>query len=145
MRLRPPIVGACLIAISIILHFIFPIKKIILFPYILFGIVGVVFGVWFALLGKGTFEKYGTSVRFRKPTKLVMSGPYRFTRNPIYLGYVIILLGIAVLLGSVIAFISPLLFFVITNFIIIPFEERWLEKIFKKGYEKYKGRVRRWI
>ena len=145
MRLRPPIVALCLIVISLILHFIFPIKKIIFFPYSLLGIVGIILGLWLVLLGKGAFQRHGTSLRFEKPTKLVMSGPYRFTRNPMYLGYIIVLLGIAVLFGSLIAFISPIGFFLIMNFIIIPFEEKWLEKIFGKRYEEYKRRVRRWI
>ena len=145
MRLRPPIIGLFLIILSMILHFWVPIKKIIVFPYSLLGIVGIVLGLGIVLWGKETFQRLGTSVRFEKPKKLVMSGPYRSTRNPIYLGYIIILLGISVLLGSIIAFVSPVTFFLIMNFIVIPFEEEWLKRIFGKKYEKYKKQVRRWV
>jgi len=143
--LRPPLVAFSLILISVILHFIFPIKIIIALPYTLFGIFGIIFGLGLALWGKKTFEKLKTSVRFGKPTKLVTSGPYTFTRNPMYLGFVIFLLGISVLLGSIIAFIAPLMFFIIMNFGFISFEEKWMEKIFGKKYREYKKRVRRWI
>jgi len=142
---RPPIVAFSLIAISVILDFVFPIKQIILFPYTLFGLNGIILGLGLALWGKKTFEKLETSVRFGKPTKLVTSGPYTFTRNPMYLGFVIFLLGIAVLLGSIIAFISPVGFFLVMNFVFIPFEEKWVGKIFGKKYIEYKKRVRRWI
>jgi len=79
------------------------------------------------------------------PNKLVTSGPFRFSRNPNYLGMALLLFGIAILLGNLSAFISPMLFVVLIDIFVIPVEEKNLEKKFGKKYLDYKNRVRRWF
>jgi len=144
--LRPPVLALLIIIISATLHFSFPVRQLIYFPYNLLGITGIVVGIWLAAWGKETFQKLDTPVKpGEKPKNLVTSGPFKFTRNPMYFGFVISLLGIAILFGSLIAFISPVIFFLIIRFAFIPFEERLVRKTFGKKYLDYKKRVRRWI
>jgi protein-S-isoprenylcysteine O-methyltransferase Ste14 len=79
------------------------------------------------------------------PSSLVTQCPYNYSRNPIYLGLLLIALGTATILSSLSAFIAPIIFFLVVNTIIIPFEENRLQKNFGIEYERYKGSVRRWL
>ena len=74
-----------------------------------------------------------------------MTGPFRFTRNPMYLGITIMLLGIAVAVGSPAMLIAPMGFFAIMSLVFIPYEEGRLREFFPKDYLDYTQRVRRWL
>lgn len=76
---------------------------------------------------------------------LVTSGPFRFSRNPMYLGLLVIGLGAALTAGTWLMWIVPVLLFVLDNFVIIPFEERSMERAFGDAYGAYQASVRRWI
>jgi protein-S-isoprenylcysteine O-methyltransferase Ste14 len=76
---------------------------------------------------------------------LMTGGPFGFSRNPMYLGMLIWLVGLAILLGSLIAFLFPILLFLLANFLLIPTEERRMEHQFGKQYVAYRQRVRRWL
>lgn len=92
------------------------------------------------------FKAEATEIHtFRAPKKLVTTGLFRFSRNPVYLGFFIALLGWAMVLGNAAAFDGALLFFVAAHFWYIPFEENALEMAFGKDYLSYKGKVRRWL
>ena len=110
------------------------------------GLLIVGFGVYSAFLSvrllisnNTTFEAGGN------PSSLVTRRPYSYSRNPIYLGFLLIALGTATILSSLSAFIAPMIFFLVVNTIIIPFEENRLQKNFGIEYEKYKASVRRWL
>jgi protein-S-isoprenylcysteine O-methyltransferase Ste14 len=92
------------------------------------------------------FTKAGTPVvPFTRSTALVTNGFYRFTRNPMYLGLVLILIGIALLMGTASPWL-PIPFFIwILHANFIRGEERFLEELFGQEYRAYKGRVRRWL
>jgi len=79
------------------------------------------------------------------PTTLITSGLFKYSRNPIYLLDVAAALGAAITLGSITAFVAPLICFLVLNFMIIPFEEKNLHERFGKTYEDYRKSVRRWI
>jgi protein-S-isoprenylcysteine O-methyltransferase Ste14 len=105
-------------------------------------------GLAFDLVSVAAFLKARTTVTPLAPEKassLVTGGLYRFTRNPMYLGMLLILAGIAILLGSP-ANMAILAIFVtyITIFQIKP-EEAMLERIFGDTYRLYQRRVRRWL
>ncbi len=135
-----------LIVLNIILHYLIPIKQIIVFPYNLIGIIFFILG-WIPNIWLGIhFRKIETSIPvYKKPQKLVISGFFRISRNPVYLGMSIALLGEAIFLGSLITFIIPILFFILINKFNIRYEEESLEKQFGKKYMEYKNKVRRWI
>jgi protein-S-isoprenylcysteine O-methyltransferase Ste14 len=92
------------------------------------------------------FKKRNTSVKPHElPNSLEVSGPFRISRHPMYLGMAAILVGLAVLLGSLITFAVPVLFILVMELLFIPMEDRNLEQAFGAEYQAYKKRVRRWI
>jgi len=105
-------------------------------------------GLFISALGVLSFRKAKTTVNPLKPetsTALVSSGLYRWTRNPMYLGFLTVLLGLGVFLANPLAFaaIPPFVLYM-NRFQICP-EERALEARFGADFASYKGRVRRWI
>jgi protein-S-isoprenylcysteine O-methyltransferase Ste14 len=76
---------------------------------------------------------------------LVTSGPFRFSRNPMYLGLIVIGVGAALLAGTWLMWLVPVVLFVLDNFVIIPYEERSVERALGDAYRAYKARVRRWL
>jgi len=101
-----------------------------------------------ALAGDREFKRARTTINPFKPensTALVTSGIYRFTRNPMYVGLTLVLLGWAAFLGSAWALLGPLIFVLyISRFQIGP-EERVLSAKFGAAYTEYTARVRRWL
>jgi protein-S-isoprenylcysteine O-methyltransferase Ste14 len=77
--------------------------------------------------------------------KLVTDGPFRFTRNPMYFGLVIVTLGVAVWIGAWPMFLAPVAVFATTNWVHIPFEEAKMRRQFPAEFDDYARRVRRWI
>jgi len=135
----------CLVC-EIGLHFAFPMAKIMAFPYSLLGIPLIIFGAGLNVWADSLFKKHRTTVKpDESPTALVTSGPFRLSRHPMYLGMLAILLGVAILLGSVVTFVFPILFAILMEAIFIPLEERNLEEIFAERYVEYRKKVRRWI
>jgi protein-S-isoprenylcysteine O-methyltransferase Ste14 len=76
---------------------------------------------------------------------LVVRGPYRFTRNPMYLGLIVVALGMAILVGSWPMFAAPVAVFLTAQFAHIPFEEAKMRRQFGTAYDAYVARVRRWL
>lgn len=145
-KMMPPTYFYILIVLSILLHFIFPIKQIISYPYTLIGILMIILGSVLNICAWQLFMKNKTTQNpFKNPNKFVRKGIYRITRNPMYLGMTFILLGISIILGSLIAFLSPILFFIIMQKLFIPLEEKNMKEKFGKKYSEYKKQVRRWI
>ncbi|MFA6489371.1 MAG: isoprenylcysteine carboxylmethyltransferase family protein [Candidatus Micrarchaeia archaeon] len=135
-----------LLILPMLLNFAFPAPAIVYAPYTYFGIIPIGFGIAIALWSRSLFVKSRTTLSpHETPTSLLTSGPFRISRNPIYLGMAAMLLGSAVLLGTPVAFASPALFVIIIETLLIPGEERKMEKIFGDRYRKYKGSVRQWI
>jgi protein-S-isoprenylcysteine O-methyltransferase Ste14 len=93
------------------------------------------------------FRHESTEINPLSPTnrKLVARGPYRFTRNPMYLGLVILSSGIAVWVGSWPLFLAPIAVFATANWVHIPFEEAKMRRQFGEEYDSYLRRVRRWL
>jgi protein-S-isoprenylcysteine O-methyltransferase Ste14 len=137
--------GASII-IAVFLRYFFPVTILIPFPYNLLGLLIVGLGVYLAFQSVRLLISYNTTFKPRgNPSSLVTKYLYSPSRNPIYLGDLLIALGSATILSSLSAFIAPLIFFLVVNTIIIPFEENRLQKNFGSEYERYKKSVRRWL
>jgi protein-S-isoprenylcysteine O-methyltransferase Ste14 len=137
--------GASII-IAVVLHYFFPVTTIIPFPYNLLGLLIVGSGVYLAFQSVRLLISHNTTFEASgNPSSLVTRRPYSYSRNPIYLGFLLIALGTATILSSLSAFIAPIIFFLVVNGIVIPFEENKLQKNFGIEYEKYKTSVRRWL
>ncbi|HSK99066.1 MAG TPA: isoprenylcysteine carboxylmethyltransferase family protein [Rubrobacteraceae bacterium] len=106
----------------------------------------IVVGVGIGALGFREMRRAGTNVDPREPTTaIVTEGPYRFTRNPLYLGMTLIYSGIAVRANAFPAvLLLPAVLFVMQRGV-IEREERYLERKFGDEYLRYKTRVRRWL
>lgn len=104
--------------------------------------VGAALFVWTIQL----FKKQKTTLHPRgKPASLITTGPYRISRNPIYLGFLLISAGTAVLFANVLAFVGPVIFLFFINTLVIPFEEGMLTNVFGTSYETYSRKIRRWL
>ncbi len=104
---------------------------------------GLALSVWAALL----FRAEGTELTPTSASnkKLVVRGPFRWTRNPMYLSIVIFTLGLALAIGSLPMFAVPLLVFATASLVHIPFEEAKMRRQFGAAFDDYVARVRRWI
>ena len=107
--------------------------------FLLAGVFLVFFSFRFMRKMETTFIPDGT------PKKLISSGPFKISRNPIYLGMLLILFGIAFLMSSLSAVIIAIVFGLIINFTWIAHEEKKLKELFSEDWENYSRQVRRWI
>jgi protein-S-isoprenylcysteine O-methyltransferase Ste14 len=98
------------------------------------------------LIADGKFHEVETTVKpFEKSSTLVTGGVFRISRNPMYLGFVLILLGIAILLGSLSPYLIVILFWIAMEKVFIETEEKMLESKFGSRWTEYKTSVRRWL
>jgi len=117
------------------------------------SVAGQVIGAGFILIGLvllviagGSFRKAGTDmIPFKMVSALVTTGVYRFTRNPMYLGMALVLLGCAVTVGASSALIVPPVFMVIIEMRFIRPEEGMLRDLFPEEFPAYCQQVRRWL
>ncbi len=104
--------------------------------------VGAAIALWciltFAILG------HGTPAPFDPPRRLVVRGPYRFVRNPMYLGAGQVLAGAALCYHSLPLLGYAVLFIVVTHFFVVIYEEPTLRQTFGNDYQAYRRRVGRW-
>lgn len=110
------------------------------------GLVVIIFGLVMSIQAEGQFRKHETTVNhLGKSVKLVTDGWYRYSRNPMYLSLLVLLVGAWLSLGSLSTlFIIPI-FVILTEQLFIKQEERRLLSIFGREYESYRQRTRRWI
>jgi len=145
-KIMPPTFFYIYIMLAVALHFVVPIKQLIVGPYRLLGVIPILFGLWLNLWADQLFKKLKTTVKpFEKSTTFIDEGPFRFTRNPMYVGMTAALVGVAIILGSVLVFLIPILFAVHMHRAYIVHEETALAEIFGRGFTDYCGRVRRWL
>jgi protein-S-isoprenylcysteine O-methyltransferase Ste14 len=99
-------------------------------------IAGIIFAVWPVLVARDN--------DLEQPTSLLTSGPYAFSRNPMYLGWAVFAVGQAILVNSLWLAIAALAASLYLQFVTIPQEEETLQREFGTDYEAYRRRVRRW-
>ena len=143
--LRPPIIFLAAILLGVALNYAWPLP-FVPSPLRLLGALLVLCAVLLFGLSLREFRAAGTSVRgSQRSTTIVRTGPYRFSRNPIYVSFVLLLMGLAVGLDNlwlVLTLIPAIAFIAV---VVIPREERFLEQNFPEQYSSYKAAVRRWL
>jgi protein-S-isoprenylcysteine O-methyltransferase Ste14 len=145
-RLLPPHFLLMAILAMVALHLGLPGRILLARPWTFVGLLPFALGGALTVRAARLFDREKTPVRpFERSTRLVLDGPYRFTRNPMYLGMVVGLLGVGVLLGSLTPFVLPILFALFLQARFIVPEEAMLERLFGADYVAFKGRVRRWL
>lgn len=142
----PPVFFLLALLAAIALDKYLPLLEVIYLPWNYAGMLFVAVGLAIAIVSAGAFARAGTPIRpFQDTTTLVTHGCYRFTRNPMYLGMFLVLLGVVVSLGSITPFIVLPFFVTVIQLRFIVHEEALLEKQFGEKYLDFKKRVRRWI
>ena len=143
---RPPLVYLGSIVLGVILHLIRPIALLPRGASPLFGAVLALLAIGLFVFSVRTFRAAGTPVPGNRPTTtIVRTGPYRFSRNPIYLAFSLLQLGIALWVNSLWLVVTLLAAVAVMSFVVIPREERYLEARFPSEYSSYKASVRRWF
>jgi protein-S-isoprenylcysteine O-methyltransferase Ste14 len=116
-------------------------------PFVPLGVVLMTAGVALPLWAGALFWRGGATFipQATDHNRLVVDGPYRFTRNPMYLGLTLVTLGIAVSNGAWPMLLSPIAVAVAFNLVHIPYEEAAMRRAFGAEFDDYARRVRRWI
>jgi len=113
--------------------------------FVLFGFLLLV-ALGFFVSGVGQLTKHHEHPSPYKPTEAIVAGGiYRFTRNPIYVGFILIVVAIAVVANSVWLLLASIALFLVLHFGVVKPEERYLSAKFGDTYDDYRRRVRRWI
>lgn len=142
----PPVILLLFFLLQLGLHRWLPVQQLMKAPVSYLGVVLIVLGLAVIAAPARAFSRADTTIiPFRESSELVTSGVYRYTRNPMYVGMLAILLGVAVLCGSVTPFIAPVLFIPVLNVRVIQHEEQMLEERFGDVYRDYMQSVRRWL
>ena len=145
--IRPPIAWAVAVLVGLGLNWLMPL------PFIpaavpAGGLGAMVFALALALVAWAivTMTRAGSNVPTSLPTTtIVNTGPYRFTRNPIYLGMVLGLIGLAIALNSLWLLLMLVPFALVIRYGVVTREEVYLERKFGDVYRGYRSRVRRWL
>ena len=153
LRKSPPLLAFIYLVLAFQVHIRLPEPVIVPDPLNLYlFLILTAAGLGIMLVAVKLFEGHRTTHKFEEvpteistPTTLVMDGVYRFSRNPMYVGMVSILAGIASWFATPWVFLAPLAFFLTVQLFFVPREERLLAALFGSDYESYKSRVRRWF
>lgn len=146
MRVSPPIVALGLVAAAGILHVLLDPRRLVPPPWNELGLILLPAGAALILWPIVMFRRAHTShLPEQEPRTLVLGGPYRFTRNPMYLGLTTILTGFAIVVGTWPLFLAPPAFAFIMDRTQIPREEARLEGAFGAEFERFRRSVRRWL
>ena len=142
MRIFPPAIHLVAIAIGFLLQWVVPIRiSGMLVPGVLVLAIAVGLSVWAVIL----MARAGTTPNPTRPTTaLLIRGPYRFTRNPMYLAWELIVVGVGMAANAPWVIVMAVPAALLTRRLVIDKEERYLESKFGTEYLNYKSRVRRW-
>lgn len=145
-KVFPPTYLLISIIVMAALHFLFPVMNIIPLPWSLLGIVPLAGGIALNLAADNALHKAQTTVKpFEESAALVTTDVYRISRHPMYLGFALVLIGVAVILGSLTPCLVIPIFVILINEVFVKVEERMIEERFGQTWLEYKGKVRRWI
>jgi protein-S-isoprenylcysteine O-methyltransferase Ste14 len=142
----PPLLFGGALILGLVLHGLWPIQPASPIFARPLGALLLVLSAALGISGERTMRRAGTNVRPDQPTlALVIQGPFRFTRNPLYIAATGMYLGVALLVDALwpLLLLIPLL--VVLRWGIVAREERYLEAKFGDPYRAYKARVRRWL
>ncbi len=146
VRLPPPLIYIAIFGIGLLLQHLAPLPFLPPLParvvaVALLGCYALLFG-WSYRLFRRT---HNSLVTIRQAAELVVSGPYRFTRNPMYLSLVCLYGALACWFGVTWALLLVPILVLVVQHVVIAREESYLERRFGEAYRQYRARVRRWI
>ena len=144
LKLPPPIIALILAFLTYGISQLVPFAMEIISP--LLGAVLLSSGLVLTGLAMVEFNASKTThLPTETPSQMVRSGPYQWTRNPMYLGLCTCLAGAAFFVGAIPLFLAPVVFFIIIDKVFIPYEEAKLSSLFGYVYQEYTNTVKRWL
>lgn len=142
----PPALFLGALVVQALVHLVAPAAQLIPSWWRLVGVAPIVGGFALAVAAEGRFKIVRTAVNpFSQPSTLVTTGPFAYSRNPMYAGMLLILVGVAAALGSLTPFLVVPVFGWVLTARFIRMEESKLERVFGDAYQDYRGQVRRWL
>jgi len=145
MKIHPPLLAGALVLVTLSLHFMLPEERTVGWEQFI-GLLFVAVGAGLSSFAAAIFQARETTRKpWGEPTAFVALPPYTWTRNPMYLGLVTTLFGLAIFFGSIVMLLAPAVFFAVIDRMVIPREEETMERLFGQEYRDYTYRVRRWI
>jgi protein-S-isoprenylcysteine O-methyltransferase Ste14 len=145
--IRPPIALALAVAAGLAGGWLYPLPFVpASIPAVSVGVAVFAIALAMAAWAIGTMRSAGTRFETHQPTaRIVSAGPYRFTRNPIYVGMFLALIGLAIGFDSLWLLAALVPFYLVIRHGVVAREEAYLERKFGSAYLDYKARVRRWL
>ena len=146
VKIAPPVLLFIHLLAAFLLHWVLPLP--LPFPRFLvwIGYALVIIGLMLPVSAANQFMQAHTTLDPHGSVKeVVTSGPYKLSRNPIYLGFVCLLIGFTFIFKTCWGLILSPLFLVLLNMLVVKHEEVYLEKKFGDRYTSYKAHVRRWL
>ncbi|MEP3276344.1 MAG: isoprenylcysteine carboxylmethyltransferase family protein [Stappiaceae bacterium] len=145
-RVPPPLLVLLGLICMAANHYFFSFPKLVLPPYNTSGLVMFVAGILAGALGVRKFRSVKTNINpLRKPDLLVTDGIYRYSRNPMYLGQVFVIFGVAIYLGTLADIAIAAGCFLVMDLWFIRQEETVMRAAFGERFDDYCAKVRRWI
>jgi protein-S-isoprenylcysteine O-methyltransferase Ste14 len=143
---RPPRIAMFLIVVAGLIYGLFPAVRMSLWKNLWCGFAVFFTGFAFMIWAWVEFQKRHNPIcPTATPVALIRCGPFRFSRNPMYFGMLLMLVSPLIAFGSPLFLFPPLMFFAVINFAFIPWEEKMLEHSFREAFANYRCSVRRWI
>ena len=145
-RFYPPVLLLIAVVLMVVLHYVLPVARWLAWPWRALGALPIAVAVLVGFWGAVQFRRHDTTIiPFEQSTALIAKGPYRYSRNPLYISMTLILVGLWILLGSLSPVVVVPLFVWWISSRFIANEERHLEAQFGRTYLEYKTKVRRWL
>lgn len=142
----PPFIFLAFLIVGLLLSAIFPTDLLPIALRLILGVAVMAIGLFIASRAFRVMRDAHTPIDPFEPTSAIVDdGPYRFSRNPIYLSLALAYLGLAIIVNAVWAIVLWPLVFIAVTYIIVVREEKYLEAKFGEVYTQYKSKVRRWI
>lgn len=144
VRIHPPLLAGGLLLVTLMIHLAAEHPPVALHQ--LLGLILVAGGIGLAFFAAALFQARKTTKNpYGEPADFVSEIPYTFTRNPMYVGLAVALLGFAIFFGSIVMLAAPIIFVTMLDWLVVPGEEAAMERRFGETYREYKRRVRRWL
>ena len=145
-QILPPTYLLFALVLMALLHLLIPLVRFVPTPWNLLGIIPLACGIALNLLADRAFHQVETTVKpFEASSALLTTGVFRISRNPMYLGYMLILIGVGLLLRSLTPFVVIPVSGLLMDRVFVQVEEQMLQETFASMWQSYAGQVRRWI
>ena len=145
-KILPPTYLVASIVLMVVFHFLMPLAEVIPYPWQLLGSLPLLLGIVLNLMADKALKIFNTTVKpYEESAALITNGVFGISRHPMYLGMVLMLTGIAILMGSLSPFLLIPVFAMVMDKVFVRIEEAMLANQFGNRWLEYKKTVRKWL